>query len=337
MINPVAQKQIDIITERCQVSKPLVAIQCITYNQERYIKDALEGFVNQQTNFPFVAIVHDDASTDNTAKIIKEYAENYPNIIFPIFEKENQYSKNDGSITEIRNEASASTGAKYVALCEGDDYWIDPLKLQKQVDFLENHPDYTLCATNYLIKSKTSLTYPDFWFKNNYTPSIEEVIFNGGGYMATASLMYRQEIFREYPETLKGHYAGDYPLQMFMAHKGKVVFLFDITTVYRSFSEGSWSQRTFNEDFSFQKKKEYLEKHDNLLLAFNNYTQNQYSDIIRKKIAFFKVNTLTSYPKEIRKDIIKNLPVIINTKGVKFVIYQFIPDKIKNLIRKIKK
>ena len=93
----------------------------------------------------FEAIVHDDASTDGSAAIIREYAEKYPDIIKPIYETENQYSKHDGSIQRIMNE---HTRGKYVALCEGDDYWIDPLKLQKQVDFLECHPDYSMCFHN---------------------------------------------------------------------------------------------------------------------------------------------------------------------------------------------
>ena len=121
--------------------KPLVAIHCLVYNHEPYLRDCFEGFVMQQTNFPFVAIVHDDASTDNSAAIIREYEEKYPDIIKPIYEAENQYSKRDGSVTRIMNAAIDATGAKYVAMCEGDDYWTDPLKLQKQVDFLNNNLD----------------------------------------------------------------------------------------------------------------------------------------------------------------------------------------------------
>ena len=123
----------------------MVTIRCIAYNQERYIRDCLEGFVMQKTNFRFEAIVHDDASTDGTAAIIKEYAEKYPDIIKPILETENQYSKHDGSLQRIMAEGCKG---KYVAFCEGDDYWTDPLKLQKQVDFLESHPDYSLCFHN---------------------------------------------------------------------------------------------------------------------------------------------------------------------------------------------
>ena len=126
----------------------MVTIRCITYNHEPYIRQCLEGFVMQKTNFRFEAIVHDDASTDGTAAIIREYAEKYPDIIKPIYETENQYSKRDGSLRRIMD---AHTHGKYVAMCEGDDYWIDPLKLQKQVDFLEDNPEYGMVHTNFRI------------------------------------------------------------------------------------------------------------------------------------------------------------------------------------------
>ena len=122
---------------------PLVSIKCTVYNHEPYLRQCLDGFVMQKTNFPFEAIVHDDASTDGSAAIIREYAEKYPDIIKPIYETENQYSKKDGSLGRIMN-AAIHPDAKYIAICEGDDYWIDPLKLQKQVDYLESHPDYGL-------------------------------------------------------------------------------------------------------------------------------------------------------------------------------------------------
>lgn len=130
---------------------PLVAIKCITYNQAPYIRQCLDGFIMQRTDFPFVAIVHDDCSTDGTDVIVREYAQRYPNIIKPIFETENQYSKGDGSLSRIMTQACNNTGAKYIAMCEGDDYWTDPLKLQKQVDFLENHPECSCCVHDYLV------------------------------------------------------------------------------------------------------------------------------------------------------------------------------------------
>lgn len=129
---------------------PLVSIQCTVYNHEPYLRQCLDGFVMQQTNFPFEAIVHDDASTDGSAAIIREYAEKYPDIIKPIYEIENQYSKHDGSLGRIM-KAAIHPAAKYVAICEGDDYWTDPQKLQIQVDFLESHPDYSLSVHEYKV------------------------------------------------------------------------------------------------------------------------------------------------------------------------------------------
>ena len=129
---------------------PLVSIFCLVYNHEPYLRQCLDGFVMQQTTFPFEAIVHDDASTDGSAAIIREYAERYPDIIKPIYETENQYSKHGGSGSIFRiMDAVMHPNAKYIAMCEGDDYWTDPNKLQLQVDFLESHPDYSLTVHEY--------------------------------------------------------------------------------------------------------------------------------------------------------------------------------------------
>jgi glycosyltransferase involved in cell wall biosynthesis len=112
------------------------------------LRQCLDGFVMQQTTFPFEAIIHDDASTDGSAAIIREYAEKYSDIIKPVYETENQYSKHDGSLSRIMN-AAAHPKSKYFAVCEGDDYWTDPHKLQLQVDFLESHPDYSFSVHEY--------------------------------------------------------------------------------------------------------------------------------------------------------------------------------------------
>ena len=125
------------------MTTPLVSISCITYNHAPYIRECLEGFLMQKTNFPFEILIHDDASTDGTADIIREYEAKYPDIIKPIYQTENQYSKGVRRINELYNFSRAQ--GKYIALCEGDDFWTDPNKLQIQFDFMESHPDYSLC------------------------------------------------------------------------------------------------------------------------------------------------------------------------------------------------
>ena len=182
-----------------KTSTPLVAIRCITYNHEPYIRDCLDGFVMQKTDFPFVAIVHDDASTDGTTNIIREYAKKYPDIIKPIFETENQYSKGVESIMRIMRNALIDSGASYIAMCEGDDYWTDPLKLQKQVDYLESHPDVGMVYSDFNIKDETTGKFYPSNFKNNpkrfrqVYPDVASFIL-AKGYVAPPSWMYRKEL-----------------------------------------------------------------------------------------------------------------------------------------------
>lgn len=122
---------------------PLISIACITYNHEKYIRRCIEGFLNQKTSFEIEIIIHDDASTDNTANIVKEYADKYPNLILTILQTENKFSE---GIKIWPTFVYPRARGKYIAFCEGDDYWTDPLKLQKQSDFLEANPEYSLCS-----------------------------------------------------------------------------------------------------------------------------------------------------------------------------------------------
>lgn len=124
---------------------PVVSIVCTAYNHEKYIRDCIEGFLIQKTNFSYEVLINEDASTDGTAAIIREYEEKFPKIIKPIYQIENQYSKRVGLWRTILFPRAQG---KYIAICEGDDYWTDPLKLQKQVDFLESNPDFSMCFHN---------------------------------------------------------------------------------------------------------------------------------------------------------------------------------------------
>ena len=136
----------------------VVSVLCIAYNHEKYIRSALDGFVNQKTNFRYEVLINDDASTDHTAAIIAEYEAKYPDIIKPVYQTENQYSK---GVFITKSILFPRSKGKYTAICEGDDYWCDENKLQKQVDFLESHEGYAACVHNTrLLDCRTGGSWP---------------------------------------------------------------------------------------------------------------------------------------------------------------------------------
>lgn len=237
--------------------RPTVAIQCATYNHEPYIRDCLEGFVMQKTNFPFVAIVHDDASTDGTAEIVKEYAEKYPDIIKPIYETENQYSKPNKPLQKILNNAIAKTGAKYIALCEGDDYWIDPLKLQKQVDFMEANPDYGLVYTDFEIKNESNGEIYNSGLNSGQKKPIltfEDHLYRAG-YIGPMSWVYRKSTYSSiYKKFTENNFSdGSYSLALLFFLYSKVYFLRDVTCAYRIVEESASHSRSPIRFFNYKK------------------------------------------------------------------------------------
>lgn len=253
----------------------MVTIRCLAYNHEPYIRQCLDGFVMQKTNFRFEAVVHDDASTDGTAAIIKEYAEKYPNIIKPIFENENQYRKRDGSLKRIMNE---HTHGKYVALCEGDDYWIDPLKLQKQVDFMEANSDFFLCGTNGLIKYE-GIKKQDKYFNdivNSKELFPQDII--GKWILPTAGLLFKKEIYIDYPEWTNKVYSGDQTLILLSMNKGCIYAFSDICCVYRR-DAGNTSSVSMN--IRKSKSRAYVISQSIILYEeFYKYTGTKYEKYI---------------------------------------------------------
>lgn len=213
-------------------SKIIVSIQCLVYNHEPYLRKCLDGFVMQKTNFKFEAIVHDDCSTDKSCAIIREYAEKYPDIIKPIYEKENQYSKHDGSLNRIMDNASIG---KYVAICEGDDYWIDPLKLQKQVDFLESHPDFDMVRTDSNVYYQdTNITINSVFGKILF-PNCEDTFVDyvvRPAWLATCSWLIRSPL-GDYDNLPNDCFKGDLALMIYISKRAKVKYLPEVTSVYR--------------------------------------------------------------------------------------------------------
>lgn len=233
----------------------------------------------QKTNFRFEAIVHDDASTDGTAAIIREYAEKYPDIIKPIYETENQYSKHDGSLRRIMDEACKG---KYIALCEGDDYWTDPQKLQIQVDFMENHPDFSLCFHDFKSWRNGSL----FDSNNNYPIISQEVYVQDclqhGGWVFTASRLYRNKYRNQINNLCQGCCVGDYPQAIALSLCGRVFYMNKSMCVYRQGHMGSFMTKT---KFFSQKQKILVARNiSEMLYKANQVSKNKYNKDFNRAI-----------------------------------------------------
>lgn len=221
-------------------NKPLVAIHCLVYNHEPYLRDCLEGFVMQKTNFPFVAIIHDDASSDGSAAVIREYEKKYPDIIKPIYEIENFYTKHN-RLVQIMNAAIESTGAKYIAMCEGDDYWIDPRKLQKQVDFMETHPEYSLCFHKVKILIQGTGEIKEEFIVRDMPGKSTISDLAKGNYIHTPSVLYRKfHNVQEQYQKMMPCLPGDYVMWMLQAEKGDLYKFEEPMAIYR-YGSGVWS------------------------------------------------------------------------------------------------
>lgn len=246
-VNSIAQIYIDKIKADCETQRPLVAIHCITYNHERFLRDALEGFVSQQTDFPYVAIVHEDKSTDGTAAILREYAEKYPDIIKPIFEEENQYSKPDGSLGAVMNAALNATGAKYVAYCEGDDYWTSPDKLQKQVDVMRANPNCTMCVHKTIFHF-VDHNLPDYVMGHEEIGRIipSELQPSPTTWFQTSSVLMVRDIlssdFYKKITSAKKLIFGDIMLTMAAYHYGDIMNIPEIMSLYRIHTGGATNE-----------------------------------------------------------------------------------------------
>lgn len=243
----------------------MVSIRCITYNHAPYIRQCLEGFVMQKTNFRFQAVVHDDASTDGTTDIVREYAEKYPDIIVPMYEEENRWSKHDGSLLTIMYPLLVG---KYLAHCEGDDFWTDPYKLQKQVDFLETHPDYVLTYTDYSVVDINSQVL-NRKKTRRYSGECTDRLLIKGNFIFTGTSLYRREYDNEWPSFLMNlpvkTKQSDYVHWLFLSKKGLFKYISENTTSYRL------QERSASHFTEFEDAKNFFEKARDVRLFFNNY------------------------------------------------------------------
>ena len=269
----------------------LVSVCCTAYNHEQYIRDALEGFVNQITDFKFEVIIHDDASADHTADIIREYETQYPDMIHAIYQQENQYSK---GIWITNTFIYPAVRGKYMAFCEGDDYWTDMHKLQKQVDFLESHPEYSACVHNSIFldcrTGKKRIRYQD---KADTTLRLEDVLVGGGAQYQTSSLMQRRKYYKIPKELECGGGVGDYPRSIYLAYVGKIYYFKECMSTYRENVPGSWSLRNQGADKDISHYKAFLK----MLNGADRMTKYEYKESIAECKKKFRHRLAGAYVK----------------------------------------
>lgn len=311
--------------------KPVVSICCITYNHEKYISDAIESFLMQETSFPFEIIIHDDASTDNTANIIRKYQKRYPKVIKPIYQTENQYSQGQSPIT---NFVIPRTKGEYIATCEGDDYWIDTKKLEKQVEFLENNKKYIMCFHAVKVvdtNKKFTGRYLGLLGKGSKKVNIKESA--KGGIVHVSSRVIRSNYYKKSrPKWMRNAIHGDYAAALNITAQGGVFYIDETMSAYRTGVENSMMTNIKNNyskenDISYQSNRietlnmadEYYDykyhediKEVNLISeVIISILKNDYSKISRKTYRdFVKVNGFISL---IKIFLLKKYPFIGNS------------------------
>lgn len=264
------------------MTETLVSIYCLTYNHASYIRDALEGFLRQKTTFKYEVFIYDDASTDGTSEIIREYEKTYPDIFKAYISEYNRWADKDrrSFLHRLRTENMKS---KYIALCEGDDYWTDENKLQIQVDYLEENPDCMMYVHNckWLDCSNGSM-----WAGNPFdiagevdvTP--EELIAEKNAHPPTASFVFRRTLWENDSFFFEAP-IGDYPLLLCAIANGRVHYSSKIMSVYRYKVTGSYTN-TLATGGSFAVW--YYMGILAFLIQYNDYTKRKYEDSIRNRL-----------------------------------------------------
>ena len=289
------------------MNNPLVSISCITYNHGSFIKDCLDGFLMQKTSFDFEILIDDDASTDDTVDIIKLYQERYPDLIKPIFQKENQYSKGQRGMNIAYNFNRAK--GTYIAMCEGDDYWTDSLKLQKQIDFLEHNPDYDVSFhdVDIAFKDETFSFFERNWsFLNGIRTVYFKDFINRNYHIPTCSFVFRKKKVIPPPFYDRMNY-GDFILFSCALVNSKAYVFYEKMGLYRKNNPGSVTNNKGLFD-SFRIKSDYIEFLTWLQKQANKEEQEFiveriYAEIntIRSKVDMFKNSKFFSLYSKIQK------------------------------------
>ena len=225
--------------ELCDKGLPVVSICCLVYNHDEYLVQALDSFLMQKTTFPIEIVIHDDASTDNSVSIIKEYALKYPKLFKPLYQRENQKSKVKSGMNPRFNFPRAK--GKYIALCEGDDYWTDPYKLQKQVDLLERFPEL-IASHHSQLKQKDNELFEEIRFQDLKDGDVSQAsdLFSFKIQPQTRTLLFRNCLVYKDLNSDFMHEAiyGDFAICFLLAQYGGFGYIKQNMAVYRIHDKG---------------------------------------------------------------------------------------------------
>lgn len=226
------------------IPKPMVSCRVCTYQHSGYIKQCLDGILMQQTNFPFEIVIGEDESSDGTREICIEYANKYPNRIRLFLHRRENNIQIDGKPSAKFQGwyTMFHCRGEYQAVCEGDDYWMDPLKLQKQVDFLQSNKDYSICF--HAVNEQNMVTREVYASSLNHGDHPVTFTLNDlvkGNIMHTPSILFRNKLFTSFPDCFMEIVTGDYATSLLIASYGKLRYMPDIMAVYRRHPSSNWS------------------------------------------------------------------------------------------------
>ncbi|WP_456439453.1 glycosyltransferase family 2 protein [Psychroserpens sp.] len=272
--------------KRVNASTPLVSICCQTFNHRNFIEEAVNSFLMQKTDFTYEILLRDDASTDGTQEIVKEFADQYPDIINPLIYSENQFKK---GVKPFSDNVKRAKG-KYIAMCEGDDYWTDPNKLQSQIDSMEKHDvgfSFHAAEIYKYNQNEFQIDKSSFFYGEDIKIlSNAEIIDNKGQTIKTPlpSFVFKKELIDQlkskHPEFYLNNMQHSFIL-LWAAYCDKILYIPKYMAVYRQAHTESWSYK-MKSDFTF--KKDYNLKIINSYNAFNKMTQSEFSFFIEKNI-----------------------------------------------------
>ncbi|HHR5883321.1 TPA: glycosyltransferase [Providencia alcalifaciens] len=282
--------------------KVYISCICIAYNHERYIRDTLDSILAQKSEYKFELIIHDDCSTDSTRDILNEYKNNFPDIIRLILQKENQYSQNK----KLLPLAIPFVKGEFVAVCEGDDFWIDESKIQKQIKKMYQYENIGVCFTSgCALFNNNASKLISFHKKTEQVFNVEQVIQGGGGFMPTASMMFRIEALKSLPKFFYTAPVEDYFLQICTSLNNGAIYIPDTTCVYRINTIGSWTsqRKSTTLDKILKEGKLYIDSFNELSkLKINSHIIN--SQIAKQYITLTSIAIRNNYLPEAKKLII---------------------------------